>query len=259
MPRSSVLHPAIRERHEPRLSATALAEYLILQSDGQETILHDSRFTRTSIVTANGDAMRALRAYNCDSRRDTSRLDSVTVALRDRAMQPDLKPKSRDEALRCAEAIELFQRHEQTLGIRGMALREAPRFSPIDIEGVTVSIQPDFLVDGPRDTIGAGIIRVAKAPDPAACKLEETRLRRGDHRREMGRYMVALLQMLLQAQNGTLGQADPELCFVADIRLPERIGPASDHTARLRTIRSSCRTIVRLWPTIEPRNAVLQK
>jgi hypothetical protein len=74
---SPELHPSVRERHAPRMSATALAEYLILQPDRQERLLHDSRYSQPPIVTANADAMRALRAYNCDVRRDTSALDRV--------------------------------------------------------------------------------------------------------------------------------------------------------------------------------------
>ena len=256
---SPILHPSVRERHEPRMSATALAEYLILQPDRQETLLHDSRFSRPPIVTANSDAMRALRAYNCDPRRPQKILDRIKDALRAKMGFVDVKPKTRDEAQRCIEAIELFGRCENALGLRAMALRDAPRFADIDIEGVAVSIQPDCMVDGPNGHIGAGMIRVAKAPDPDGCRLDETRRRRGDHRREMARYMVALLQMLLEAQSGTEGIPDRNLCFVADIRLGERIGPAPDHTARLRAIRGACNQIARLWSTIEPRSAILKR
>ena len=101
MAASPAFHPAVRERREPRMSATALAEYLILHADGQETILHDSRFARTPIVSANADARRALRAYNCDPRRDHSALNRVKIALTDKASTPDTKPKTRDEAIRC--------------------------------------------------------------------------------------------------------------------------------------------------------------
>jgi hypothetical protein len=241
------------------MSATALAEYLVLRPDRQETLLHDSRFSRPPIVTANGDAMRALRAYNCDPRRSQDILDRVKDALRVKASLKDTKPKTRDEALRCAEAIELFERYENALGLRPLALREASRFDEIDVEGVAVSIQPDFLVDGPNRRIGAGIIRVAKAPDPDGCKLEETRRRRGDHRREMARYLVALLQMLLEAQDGADSVPDRTLCFVADVRLGERIGAAPDHTIRVRAVRGACSQIARLWPSIQPRPSILKK
>jgi hypothetical protein len=259
MTSSPLLHQSVVERREPRMSATALAEYMITQAAEQQNILHDSRFSRPPIVTANGDAMRALRAYNSDPRRPSSTLEKVKDALTIKSNGIDIKPKSRDEALRCIEIIKMFERNENALGMRSMALRAAPRFDFIDIEGVTVSVQPDCLVDGAAVHVGAGLIRVAKAPDPAACKMEETRARRGDHRREMARYMVALMQILLEAQNGAQGIPDRDLCFVADVRLGERIGPADDHARRLRDIRAACRTISTLWPSIHPRPSVLRK
>lgn len=241
------------------MSATALAEYMILHQDKQERILHDSRFSRPPIVTANGDALRALRAYNSDPRRDHSTLDRVKVALTIKSQSTEFKPKTRDEAKRCVEAIELFERCENTLGMRSLALRDAPRFDLVNIEGVVVSVQPDFLVEGDSGRIGAGFLRVAKAPDPLSCKYDETRLRRGDHRREMAYYMVAILQLLLEAQNGKFGLPDSSLCFVADIRLGERVGPAGDHTIRVRALKGACRQIVQLWPNVEPKPSVFAK
>jgi hypothetical protein len=81
--------------------------------------------------------------------------------------------------------------------------------------------------------VGVGMIPVAKAPDPDGCKLDETKRRRGDHRREMAGYMVAMLQMLPEAQDWKLGIPDRDLRFVADVRLGERIGPAAGHAAGL--------------------------
>jgi hypothetical protein len=256
---SSVLHPSVRERHEPQMSATALAEYLILRADKQEGILHDSRFSRPPIVTANQEAMRALRAYHWDPKRPHDILDRVKAALLTKAASDIGTPKSRDEASRCAEIIELFEKRENSLGLRRMPLSEPPhRFEQLVVEGVSLSIQPDFLVNGPADHVGAGILRVAKAPDLSDCK-KETSDRRGEYRREMARYLVAMLQMLLEGQDGAHGTPDRDLCFVADLRLGETIGAAPDHTARLRTIRAACSQIAKLWPTVTPRVSVLRK
>jgi hypothetical protein len=63
MASSPVFHPSVQTRAEPRVSAAALAEYLILRPDGQQKILHDSKYSRPPIISANGEAMRALRAY----------------------------------------------------------------------------------------------------------------------------------------------------------------------------------------------------
>jgi hypothetical protein len=82
---------------------------------------------------------------------------------------------------------------------------------------------------------------------------------RGEHRREMARYMVAMLELLLEAQGGDFGQVDRSMCFVVDVRLGERINAGSDHTARLRSIRAACDQIGRMWDTIEPLPRVLRK
>jgi hypothetical protein len=258
MASSPSLHPSVRTRQQPRISATGLAEYLILRPGGQQNILHDSKYSRPPIVTANGEAMRALRAYNQDPKRSKDTLLRVKAALRMKAAGLDIKPKAKDEALRCVEIIELFEWQENALGMRAMALSEPPDFDMIEIEGVMVSIQPDFLVTGAGGRVGAAMLRVAKAPDPAACKTEEAKDRRGNTRRELARYLIAEMQLLLEAQRGQLGIPDPELCFVADVRLGERIGPAADQAVRLRDIRGACQQIAKLWPTIKPKPALFK-
>ncbi|MGJ5074047.1 hypothetical protein [Bradyrhizobium oligotrophicum] len=243
------------------MSAAALAEYLILRPDGQQNILHDSKYSRPPIVTANGEAVRALRMYNQDPRRSQDTLLRVKDALTIKSQSAGITPKQRDEALRCLEIIDLFERNENTLGMRSMALTEAPTFDAIEIEGVMVSIRPDFIIGGGggRNRVGAAILRVAKAPDPAGGKRPETRQRRGEIRREMARYMVAMQQLLLEAQNGALGVPDRDLCFVADVRLGERIGPAADHAVRLRDIRGACRQIAGLWEAVAPKPSLFKK
>jgi hypothetical protein len=203
--------------------------------------------------------MRALIAYNLDPRRPQDILERVKAALTRKAASKETRPKSKDEALRCKEIIELFQRSENALGLRPLALSKPPRFDAIDIAGLKLSIQPDFLVSGGPGRTGAGILRVAKGPDPAAAKRDKTKQERGDHRREMARYMVAMVQLLLEAHEADYGAVDRSLCFVADLRIPETIGPAPDHTARLAAIRAACDQIAKLWPTVEPKPSLFKK
>src|SRR3984893_16324087 len=116
MASSPILYPSVQTRAVPRVSAAALAEYLILRPDGQQNILHDSKYSRPPIVSANGDAMRALRAYNHDSRRSQDTLLRVKAKLTTKSEAVDIRPKARDEALRCLEIIDLFERNENALG-----------------------------------------------------------------------------------------------------------------------------------------------
>src|ERR1700722_20371148 len=115
MASSPVLHPSVQTRAEPRVSAAALAEYLILRPAGQQNILHDSKYSRPPIISANGEAMRGLRAYNHDPKRPKDTLLRVKAALTMKAASLGIKPKARDEALRCVEIIELFERQENAL------------------------------------------------------------------------------------------------------------------------------------------------
>src|ERR1700680_2907573 len=103
MASSPVLHPSVQTRDEPRVSGAALAEYLILRPDGQQNILHDSKYSRPPIISANGDAMRALREYNQDPRRSQDTLLRVKGALTIKSEAMDIRPKAKDEALRCLE------------------------------------------------------------------------------------------------------------------------------------------------------------
>ena len=111
------------------MSATALAEYLILRPDQQDTVLHDSRFSRPPIVNAYGDALRGLRTYNCDLHRSLAILAAVKGALSAKAGDHALRPSARDEARRCVEAIELFERAENAFGIRQLSTENAPQVS----------------------------------------------------------------------------------------------------------------------------------
>jgi hypothetical protein len=127
-----------------------------------------------------------------------------------------------------------------------------------------VSIQPDLIVDAldhmQINRQGAIMFAATKTPDPNSCKLEETRVKRGEKRRELARYLVALMQLLLEGQPAHARRAkiDLDLCFVADVRLGERIGAVGDHTARVRAIRRGCDQIARLWPTIKPKPSILR-
>ncbi len=108
-----------------------------------------------------------------------------------------------------------------------------------------------------KDTEGAIFLRPQKAPDPKACQLEETKLQRGDHRREMAKYMLAMAEMLWESQAGIFSRPNS---FVVDIRMGERIEFSTrDHAARVRSIEAACGHITRLWDTIKPRAWVQKK
>ncbi len=255
------LHPKVREHRQPRMSAAALAEYLIMKPDQQETVLHNSRFASPPAIMPHAEALIPIRAYCADPARSVSILNTAKAGLTAKATDPSIRPKSKEESLRCIETIDLFIRGENAFGIRPLRVEPVERFAPLPINGVSVSVQPDLLIRpaGARK-VGIVMFRPQKAPDPEACRLEETRRQRGEHRREMGRYMLAIAHMMIDDTDRNVGAFDRDLSFVADIRMQERIGfSSSDHAARVRAIKAACKQICSLWGDIEPRKSVIAK
>lgn len=243
------------------MSAAALAEYLIMKPDQQETVLHNSRFASPPAILPHAEALFPIRAYCADPARPMPILTQAKASLTAKAGDPSIRPKAKEESLRCIETIDLFIRSENAFGIRGLRLETTDRFPSLSVNGVSVSVQPDLLIrPAGNRTVGVLMFRPQKAPDPEACRLEETRRQRGEHRREMGRYMLAIAHMMIDELGTDLGTFDRELSFVADIRMQERIGfSTSDHAARVRAVKAACKQICSLWDDIEPRKSVMAK
>lgn len=241
------------------MSATALAEYLILRAEPQATVLHNSRYSQTNIRGAYASARHGFRRYNADPRRPVATLSMVKDALTRKSLDPDVSPKGQARAEREIELIDLYLLRENSLGLRGLPLTKAPRFDSVTVEGVEVSIQPDWLVEPPDGRVGAAMLRVTKAPDPDAVRLQAKKEERGEHRREMARYMVAMQELLLVRQEPYRGRVDRNMIFVSDVRLGELIGAGPDHTARLGDITSACRQIASQWDSVQPRPSIFKK
>lgn len=215
---------------------------------------------RAPSVTPYGDAMRAIKAFCGDVSRNAAHLEQAAAALRGKSLR-EPKPSTRDEALRSAEAIELFQGAPNAFGLGALPLIEAPRFTPMHSHGTLVSVQPDLIVGtaypNPNGKVGAAFIRPQKRPDPGDCKTDETKNERTEYRREMARYMLTLLRLQLLASGVPEAGLNPKWLFCLDLRLGERIEFPSDRVSREKRIRAACGQIARLWDTVEPRTGDL--
>jgi len=253
------LHPSIRINPTPRMTAVALAEYLVLKADPQASVLHDSRYSQTNIRAAYASARHAFRAYNVDPLRPIGTLNKVKDSLQRKIDDPSTSERAAARLVRETELIDMFLLRENALGLRSLPLEKPPKFEPLDIAGVAVSVQPDFLVRPIGGGVGGAFLRVTKAPDPDACRTEAKKHERGEHRREMARYMLALLELVLRGRPEFSGNVDRSLLFVSDVRLGERVSPGSDHTARLRDIEAACRQVAAQWDSIPPRPSIFLK
>ncbi|MDA9448490.1 MULTISPECIES: hypothetical protein [unclassified Bradyrhizobium] len=211
---------------------------------------------RSSPVSHYADAIRSIKAYCEDPRRDFEVLDSAAAALKTKSESKEFKPSQQEDAKRCIEVIGRFTESVNVFGARSAPLLQAPPFELCNINGVSVSIQPDLIVGTAfpppaKEAIGAVFIRLQKAPDPDACKTEETKVIRQEYRVELAKYMLVLGWMNFKDCGLSEGQIDTKKMSVWDIRLKESISFPSDRVSRIKRIEAACGQIVRLWDTIE--------
>jgi hypothetical protein len=250
------LHPKIRVRPKARLSASALAEFIITTPDKQDDVLHDARYMRSSPVSHYTDAIRSIKAYCEDPRRDHGILDAAAATLKAKSDSREFKPSQQEDAKRCIEVIGRFSDSLNAFGARSMPFLQSPSFDLCNINGALVSIQPDMIVatafpPPEKEAIGAVFIRPQKAPDPDACKTDETKMLRQEYRAEVAKYMLVLGWMNFKNYGLTDAQIDTKKMSVWDIRLKEAVPFPSDRVSRIKRIEAACGQIVRLWDTVE--------
>lgn len=253
------LHPGIRERKRARVTASALADYILSAPDQQDVVLHDERYSSAYATPKYSDARRLICAFSSGLRRDWSALEDGRAALVEKSNSTMFTPAQREEAARCAEVIELFTGASNAFGVKGLPLiLPAKPFDALNISGTTVSIQPDLLVGltFPPETgkrMGLIFLRMQKRPDPEACKKDDTKAKRQDYRREMAKYMLVMGELLLRDLGLSTSQIDRERMAVWDMRLGEAIGFPSDRLSREKRIKAACGHIARLWASIQPK------
>lgn len=250
------LHPKIRERKQPRISASSLAEFIIATPDRQDSLLHDQRYSSAYVAPKHQQALTLIRTFCTDQARDWGKFEQGRQALVDKSNGATFSPSQRDEAARCVETLDLFREHaSNTFGALGQTLSEAPKFAPLVLNNLPISVSPD-LVHGriPVETgrqIGLVFVRAQKRPNPDDCKTESKRMERSEYRREVLAYMLVIGDMMLRANGVADSQIDRKRFAGWDLRLGESVSFPSDRVSRERRVEAAAGQIARLWGTIE--------
>lgn len=250
------LHPKIRERKTPRVTASAVAEFIVAAPDRQDELLHDQRYSSAYSTPKHQQALSVIRSFCADPSRDWAKYEAARSALLEKSAGKAFTPSQREEAARCVETLDLFRKQAgNTFGVAGTPLFQPPSFDLLNLNGLPVSVYPDLMVGlgfppATGQKIGLVFIRAQKRPDPGACKTDAKKDERSAFRREVLSYMLVLGDMMLRA-NGV-----PDACIDRkkfrgwDLRLGEEILFPSDRVSRERRIEAACGQIARLWETI---------
>lgn len=230
-------------RTAPRLSAFQLADYIVASEVRKISILREAKYPDTGgakipqyQIAIQGAARFLISPYH-----DQAILDSAREKLLQRRDDTALTPWVRDEAKRSLAALEIFARSHNALGLKKHTFEKPPaNLAPLDIEGVTINVDPEMLVVGvhkEQERIGSGFIRMAQGSSG------ETAV---EHRKDMHSLLAALGHMHTARRLKDQGSAHEPFSIVIDVPRAE-VYRASGLIKRGERIAANCRFIKAMW------------
>ena len=234
------------QRVNPRLSASQLADYLSAATPvGQLGILRQAKNPGPSrpIIIQYLYARRAI----AECLRDQGGLNRIvtrtTTALEERRDNGSNGPLVRDDAQRCIDVIESFQRGSNALDVWGPEYREPRQPSPsLNINGVEISVVPDALVlDNRRERVGQAFIR---------CTIGNTGEAAENRRAEANVNLATLAHMHTDQYLADLGQPHPQTSLVIDVSRQNVFRAPANSARRIANIEAACSMIAAIWPTV---------
>ncbi len=237
--------PPSRERERPRISTNDLALYMVSSETTKTTIIRRSKYPQTPAIIRYRDVRASINSFLTDPLRDIKHIVAAEEMFTQRVADTSLSAFVREDAQASIEVLHALQRLSNQLS--PFEFINAPRDQqPLIIEGVEVSVRADLLVHGQYrgdEQVGAAILRMTQ--DDAASNTARER------RRNIGCYVATLAK--LHVEQNLAGDRTPKdrLCMSIDVQHGEVFQNPQSSTRRASDLRSACRFIAALWPTIE--------
>lgn len=221
-------------------------------------MLHNARFHSANVAPKNQATRSVIEAYCCDPSHDSDEGFHASVAsLKQKAQDSALTPGMRDEASRCAEALEDFWGNKQAFGADSYLYRSPAFGNSIEISGLQVTVYPNLQTGDfpPEDGKKTGLIfiRPQKTPNPEDYKSAETRAAKVAYREEVAKFLLVIGRMLAEEAGLQSAQFDTKRSQVWDIRLGRAIGFPTDWVSRQKQVFAAAKQIKNLWDSIEPK------
>jgi hypothetical protein len=233
-------------RVQPRLSAAQLADYLAATSPiAQMAILRQAKYPGEArpLIIQYQLAKACISACLIEPESMNRIIAQAVASLEQRRDDQANRPLVRDDARRCIEVIETFQRTVNALNPwAGLRYEGAPaRPTPLTISGVEVSVFPDAISYRGGDRVGEAFIR---------CTIGIVADNAENRRLEANGHLAVIAHMHAVAHLGNRGTPHSPTSMTIDVPR-ERIvfGPTST-TMRVRQIETACSMIAAIWPTV---------
>lgn len=226
---------------EPRISANQLAEYTLTTPSRRHTIIRNAKYSPTFLVARYTSARSAICDYLSDDTRSLSKIHAAEYAQR-KAAKEAATDFAKNDALLSAEAIRSFASTQfPSIFNRITFTKNTNQLPKLSISGVDVSVNLDLISrNEKKGLIGGVVIQTSKAVSSKSW--------REDH----SACVASLAYMLANAHLGALGQADPKMCFAADVFASKIKQAPGSYKRRLKDIEFACSEIAMFWPTVTP-------
>jgi hypothetical protein len=237
--------PHYRYRASPKLSANQIAEYLTASPPRRKTIIQSAKFPKTSVVAKYSKARDGLGEFLADNTRSLNRLAQTADFLDKRQNRPGASDWVKQDSRLSLEALDVFQRSYNKLGLPKLACRSvigplpSMPVGPMKI-GVSIDLTTHRPVMSGKDHVGGLVFLFSKGESSGKNRIERCKIISG------------LIFVYVTRHLGTLGDADRKLCFALDVLQGVGYQPPGTFAQKMKQVEEACAEIADRWPNIEP-------
>lgn len=230
-------------RINPRFSVNKLAEYLTTTAGRRERLLRDQKFPKDFMTTYYKDGADAICEY-VQSNFDESIYEAELSKLGEKPTTGTIQQDKRIGD--CIDALERFESVAQKLqqDLEAFLIRKAPsapKDGTINVEGVEVSLRPEFFIIGKNkkgDEVKGAIKFYLSKNNPLSPQSANA--------------IGALTTEFLISKSDLSGATKKEFVLVIDV-FAQKIYPAPKATKKIMDeITAACREIAGRWSQIKP-------
>jgi len=236
-----------RVKRHPRFTVLDFGEYMAADPSPRETILRDMKYERIGRTLIYDRLRRAIPRFLTSPTRDSGILAECRADLvrrRDSATSSQQAENLTYEI----RALEAFENSLNALEMGGLNFELAAAARPLQVEGVSISVQPTahIKVRSSRgvDLAGAVVIDTAKGPLPRTDKAR-AKLTNGMHHAA-----IMLHQYAVREFSDPDPRPSADYCVIFHTNRQERVTAPDPYRRIFRDIEAECRNIARAWPTI---------
>ena len=232
-------------RKHPRISANALAQYMVSSDITRHRIIREAREPEEVRTTYYRDARNSVCAFLADPIRNPKHLATAEQNFKQRAGDPLLSCRQHEVAAQSVEVVHAIHGMRNELGKYQFIKAPWGKSFIMPMRGVDVSVRLDLLVHGVHrgiDQIGAAVLKMTK--DDANSPLTLQR------REDAGAYAAALVWLYVSQHLETDRTPSNKLCMSIDVRHGKAFVAPRRNSMRIRNLKAACQNIAALWDQV---------